>query len=53
MPARLPCENAQINLIWAKIGKYPLLSLCISVLTICSDFYLGAVGVRTDIYKNR
>ena len=38
MPARLSCGNAQTFLIFAKIWKYPLLSLCISVLTICSDF---------------
>ena len=28
MPARLSCENTQINLIWPKIWKYPPLSLC-------------------------
>ena len=53
MPAWLSCENAQTHLIWVKMWKYPLLSLCISVLTICTDFiYLEAIDVRIDICKN-
>ena len=41
------------NLILAKVYKYPLLSLYVSIHIKRFEFYQGTILIRTDIYKNK